>query len=113
MNAIVVEYQHIADERIATLILIEAVFLGISCLVFLLELFFVVPQIVKAVLKFGKELKDEAESAEKLARLKKYSKMKKSTLVYIVSVVSVAIATVAGQSLIQVTLKDHAGDGAR
>jgi two-component system sensor histidine kinase DegS len=36
-----------------------------------------------------------------------------ATIVYIISVISVAIATVIGQSFIQIVLKTHAGDGAR
>jgi hypothetical protein len=77
MNAIVNDYQTISDDRIASLVLVEAIFLGVSCVVFLLELLFVVPQILKALRKAGRELKDESDSAEKFARVKKYSKMKK------------------------------------
>jgi hypothetical protein len=36
-----------------------------------------------------------------------------ATIIYIISVVCVAAATVTGQSLIGVTLRVHAGDGAR
>jgi hypothetical protein len=83
MNAIVNEYQFIADDRIDALIIIEAVFLGIACLVFLLELTIVVPKVLLALRKAGRELKDEAESAEKMARTKNYSKMKKGKLGYL------------------------------
>jgi hypothetical protein len=82
MNAIVNEYQFISDDRIDALIIIEAVFLGISCLVFLVELVFIVPKVINALRKAGRELKDEAESAEKMARTKNYSKMKKGMLFF-------------------------------
>jgi hypothetical protein len=77
MNEVVDEYQQISDARIASLLLIEAIFLGISCLVFLLEFFIVVPKILKALWKAGRELKDETESAEMLVRFKHYSKIRK------------------------------------
>jgi hypothetical protein len=121
MNDIVNEYQIISDERIASLVLIEAIFLGISCIVFILELAVIGPFIIRAVLRTRNELLEEPEN---MMGTKKYKIMKKglfllvflpslAAFIYLASVSSVAIATVLGQSLIQITLDAHAGDGAR
>jgi hypothetical protein len=85
MHAIVEEYQHISDARIAYIVTIMAVILGVSCFVFFLELFFIVPRLILALSEASSKLnagKAEAETTEWKASAKKYAKMKKSIMLF-------------------------------
>jgi hypothetical protein len=123
MDDIVSEYQAISDEHIDSMVFVEALILVISCFVFFIELAVVGTFIIRAVIRTHNELQDEPDSDHKTIQTKKYKKMKKgksllfllllATFFYLVSVASVAIATVIGQSTIQITLDFHVADGAR
>lgn len=71
-NAIVNEYQRISEERLNVLVIVEAVFLGISCIVVIIEAILIVPKVIKSLQKTfaeAKEIDTSTKSGKKARNL--------------------------------------------
>jgi hypothetical protein len=63
-------------KRIASLVIIKAIFLGISCIVFFIEMVIFGALIIRALLSTRNTLRDEPDSDEKTVQENKYNAMK-------------------------------------